>query len=186
MLRFEYFIMEVIEIYAITLGCILFLILLSRFLACFIPWSAIVLFFSRHFVYPYVIRRRSFVGPWTRLGTFMHLSYVSIITFMLFFKSDSAHTISHRAGSLTLINLVFLVASFSLSRTADLLGISLKTSHRVHRAVGWVVLILSVIHVSLALTTGTEAPIDASKRLFGTVVSFQRAIKANFTAYSIT
>lgn len=174
--------MDVIEIYAITLGCILFLILFGRFLAYFIPWSIIALFFSRHFAYPYVIQRRSFVGPWTRLGTFMNISYVSIIIFMLFFKSESSHTLSHRAGSLTLINLIFLVASFSLSRTADLLGITLKTTQRGHRAVGWVVLMLSIIHVSLTLTVGSEDPIevptDATKRLFGSIVSFLKFFRS--------
>lgn len=164
--------MEVIEIYAITLGCILFLVVLGRFLARFIPWSTISLFFSRHFVYPYLIRRYYFLGPWTRLGTFMHLSYVSIIAFILLFKSDSTHTLGRRAGSLALINLVFLVTSFSLSRTADLLGISLKTSRHAHRAVGWIVFILIVLHVSITLIIETEAPADAPKRLFGIIVGF--------------
>lgn len=164
--------MEVIEIYAITFGCFLSLIVLGKYLARFVPWSTINLFFNQHFVYPYVLGRHSFLGPWTRLGTFMHLSYVSIIAFILFFKSNSAHTLGRRAGSLALINLVFLVASFSLSRTADLLGISLKTSRRAHRAVGWIVFILSAIHVSITVIIESEAPAEAPNRIFGIVVSY--------------
>lgn len=81
----------------------------------------------------------------------MYLSYVTVNIFLMFFKSLALKAAGNRAGTLSLINIVFLVASFYLSNIADLLGVSLRNCRRIHRAIGWMLLVLVLFHITATL-----------------------------------
>ena len=66
---------------------------------------------SQHLTLPFVIRRHRFLGPWTRAGVFLHLSYAAINIFLLFFRIKSLTGAGRRTGELALVNLIFLPTS---------------------------------------------------------------------------
>ncbi|KAL4779929.1 hypothetical protein BJX76DRAFT_351389 [Aspergillus varians] len=97
--------MDPLAIYAITAGGIFTVLLLLRALSllasCGHLFSLIV---SQHLTLPFVIRRHRFLGPWTRSGVFLHLSYAAINIFLVFFRIKSLTGAGRRAGELALIH----------------------------------------------------------------------------------
>lgn len=165
--------MDILTIYAVAAGSILISFAIARTLIYLGPWgNAVNVFIAEHLTYPYILGRHSFLGPWTRAGILMHLSYATINLLVVFFKSSSQVMAGNRAGTLSLINAVFLVASLYLSNVADLLGISVKNCRRIHRAVGWMVLTLVSFHVAVMLMDQRSEKIEESTRgLFAIIVS---------------
>lgn len=146
--------MDILTIYAIAIGGIFLSLVIYRALKVFAPWSnAMNVFIYQHLAYPYVLGRHSLLGPWTRAGVFLHLIYLAINLLLLFFNSISMAASGRRAGTLSLLNMIFLLASWHLSNLADILGISLRIYRRMHRAAGWMVVALVVFHV-LAMLQG--------------------------------
>lgn len=140
--------MDILTIYAIAVGGIFTSLVIIRVLKVFAPWSnAMNVFICQHLAYPYVLGRHSLLGPWTRAGVSLHLIYLAINLLLLFLNSISMAAAGRRAGTLSLFNMIFLLASWHLSNLADILGISLRIYRRMHRAAGWVVVALVLFHV---------------------------------------
>ncbi|CAG8421916.1 unnamed protein product [Penicillium salamii] len=140
--------MDILTIYAIAVGGIFTSLVIFRALKVFAPWSnTINVFISRHLAYPYVLGRHSLLGPWTRAGVSLHLIYLAINLLLLFFNHISMAAAGRRAGTLSLLNMIFLLASWHLSNLADIFGISLRIYRRMHRAAGWMVVALALFHV---------------------------------------
>jgi hypothetical protein len=119
--------MDILTIYAITVGSIFTSLVIFRALKVFTPWSnTINVFISRYLTYPYVLGRHSILGPWTRAGVSLHLIYLAINLLLLFFNHISMAAAGRRAGTLSLLNMIFLLASWHLSNLADIFGISLR------------------------------------------------------------
>ena len=58
-------------------------------------------------------------------------------------------SLGRRAGKLSLINLIFVLATSHISYFADLLWVSLRNYRQIHRSVGWIVAILRDRFISL-------------------------------------
>ncbi|KAJ5640357.1 uncharacterized protein N7484_008219 [Penicillium longicatenatum] len=157
--------MEILTIYASVAGGILLSIVVIRAVMYLGPWSiAVKILIAKHITYPYFIGRHALLGPWTRAGSLMHISYAALNLVLILFKSASISVAGNRAGTLSLINAVFLVASCCLSNIADLFGISLRSCRRIHRAVGWMVLSLVSLHIFTKLLSQQTESIDGSAR----------------------
>ena len=167
--------MEILTVYALAAGCVLISLGVTRALVCIQPWSnAINAFVVKHLAYPYFLGRHSFLGPWSRAGVLVHLGYATLNLFLIFFRAPSLGIAGNRAGTLSLINAVFLIASLHLSSLADLLGVSLKICRRVHRAAGWAALALISFHIAAMLRIhGSENLGKNPRALFVTIVSQQ-------------
>ncbi|OGM39527.1 hypothetical protein ABOM_012088 [Aspergillus bombycis] len=130
--------MDPLAIYAITAGgifAILFLVrALSLFASCGHLFSLVV---SQHLTLPFVIRRHRFLGPWTRAGVLLHLSYAAINVFLVSFRITSLTGAGRRAGELALVNLVFPLSTIHLAYLADLLGIKWQPAAKPHKATKW-------------------------------------------------
>lgn len=165
--------MEILTAYALAAGGVLVSLVVTRALICIRSWSnAINAFVAKHLAYPYILSRHSFLGPWTRAGVLIHVGYATLNLLLIFFKVPSMGIAGNRAGTLSLINAVFLIASLQLSSLADLLGVSLKTCRRFHRAAGWTVLALVSFHIAAMLRIhGTENLGEDPRALFVTIVS---------------
>ncbi|KAJ6102607.1 cell surface metalloreductase (FreA) [Penicillium sp. IBT 16267x] len=157
--------MEILTIYAAVAGGILLSIVVVRAVTCLGPWGiAVKIFIAKHITYPYVIGRHALLGPWTRAGVLMHVSYAALNLVLILFKSATLSIAGNRAGTLSLINAVFLVASCYLSNVADLFGIYLRNCRRIHRAAGWMVLSLVSLHVFAKLLIQQPESLDGSSR----------------------
>ena len=156
--------MDILTIYAITAGGIFisfFLLSLIRILISREEWAGAAVFVSRHFTYPYLINRHQLLGPWTRASVLVHISYATVNVFLIFFRVTSLASAGRRAGTLSLINLIFVLAASHLSHLADLLWVSLRNCRRMHRAIGWTVAIIITFHIVVAaLSESADSPRD--------------------------
>lgn len=163
--------MDILAIYAITAGGIFASLFLLRVLTSMAEWAdPVTVFISQHFTYPFLINRHQFLGPWTRASVLSHTSYAAVNAFLVFFRVTSLASAGRRAGTLSLINLIFVLSAVHLSHLADLFGVSLRNCRRMHRAVGWIVAILATFHVVVAvLADSAGLPADNSQ-LFTIIV----------------
>ncbi|KAB8227897.1 ferric reductase family protein [Aspergillus alliaceus] len=140
--------MDALAIYAITAGGILVGLFLTRTLSIIASWSNLFsVLYSRHLSLPFVVHRHRLWGPWTRASLFLHISYIAVNIFLVFFHTQSLTDAGRRAGELALINLIFPLSTIHLSYLADLLGITWRACCRIHRATGWVAIAMLLFHI---------------------------------------
>jgi hypothetical protein len=165
--------MDILTIYAISVGSIFALLFVLRIKSCLHPWTGLYAsFISRHFTYPYLLGRHQLAGPWTRAGAFFHLVYTALNVFLTFFHTTSVRDAGHRAGVISMINMIFLISTLHLSFLSDLLGITLRLCRRIHRAAGWAIAALLLFHVSAAFATReSNISLKQSKNLVTVIVS---------------
>ncbi|KAH2362573.1 hypothetical protein KXV98_004922 [Aspergillus fumigatus] len=160
--------MDALAIYAIVAGGIFAGLFLVRTLSTLSKWSTFFsIMLTRHLTLPFVVYRRQLVGPWTRASVLLHVSYAASNAFLVFFEADSLTGAGRRAGELALVNLIFPLSAIHLSNVADLLGISWRTSRKIHRATGWIAVALLAFHVVVAIQDhGTSFPLSEMQNLF--------------------
>ena len=139
--------MDVTQFYAIAAGgCIalLFIIHTLNQLSWLIkPCDALL---RKHFLYPLLLRRNRFLGPWTRAQVAFELTYFAANVFCTCFKVSTGSDVATRAGHLSLINMVPAYFGFHLSFVCTLLGVSLPRYRLFHASTGTMSIILGVIH----------------------------------------
>lgn len=134
--------------YALAAGSIffcLFLFGIRRYIRSF-P-KTVYLQASQYLIYPQLIYRHRFLGPWSWADVLLQLSYIGVNIFCTGFNAPSVHAASLRAADLSLINLIPAFAGPHLSFLADILGLSLTTYRRVHRSFGVTSCFLLGFHV---------------------------------------
>jgi hypothetical protein len=76
------FVMNPIQIYVVAAGGTFLLLALVHLLPYAIPFfTRLSLFISKHLTYPYVLHRHHILGPWTRAGVAMQLTYLAVNVF---------------------------------------------------------------------------------------------------------
>lgn len=144
--------MNALNIYAIVAGGIFASFGVARAASSLTGWTKVLdVLFRQHLTLPFLLRRHRFFGPWSRGSVLLHLFYITVNFFLVFFRHNSLTAACHRAGALALINLIFLLSAIHLSFLADILGITLRSCKRVHRAVGWMTLALQAFHITVAI-----------------------------------
>jgi hypothetical protein len=86
------------------------------------------------------------LGPWSRTGVLLHVSYIAVNIALVFFRTDSLVNSGLRASELALINMAFPLSAAHLSFLAGLLGISWRSCRKIHRATGWMAVVLLSFH----------------------------------------
>ena len=165
-------IMDITQIYAITTGAILGLLLIIRatlfFHQIFRPCSVLL---AKHFLYPLVLRRHRFFGPWSRAQVILHLIYMAVNTFCSTFRVSSIKELGKRAGTLSLINMIPSYFGYHLSFISDMLGLSLITYRRIHASAGAMSVVLGLFHAVVNVASITKLNLfSASGQLFGFIV----------------
>lgn len=140
--------MKALEIYGIVAGSIFATFCLARTATTLARWTkSLSTLVNRHLVLPFLVGRHRLLSPWSWGNVLLHLSYITVNIFLVFFGGGSFLSAYHRAGILASINLIFLLSAMHLSFLADLMGISLRNCQRVHRAVGWTTVVLQAFHI---------------------------------------
>jgi hypothetical protein len=129
----------------------------------------------QHLLYPYLVGRHRFFGPWSRAAVVLQVCFVLVNAFCIAFRTSSIHDASRRAGRLALLNLVPAYGSAHLSFLADICGVSLRTIQTVHRSAGTMALPLLAFHVAATLAARTSFSLRVAENMWGLVVSFSRA-----------
>lgn len=140
-----------LNIYGVVAGGILVALCMARATSLMARWANLTdSLITRHLTLPYIVRRHQLFGPWSRGSVLLHLSYIIVNIFLIFFGDSSLTGAGRRAGALALTNLTFLLSAMHLSFLADCLGITLRNCKRIHRAVGWMVIALQIFHIMMA------------------------------------
>ncbi|KAL4891357.1 hypothetical protein BDV59DRAFT_194324 [Aspergillus ambiguus] len=172
--------MQGLDIYAIAAGGILAGLLLIRAVSTLTNWTNLIsVLVSRHLTLPLVVQRHQLCGPWTRASVFVHLSFVAVNVFLVFFRVKSLSSAGHRAGKLALVNLVFPLSTIHLSHLADLLAITLRTCRKIHRTTGWIGFALLSFHVAaVAQAPGFNFSLNESKDLWAVIAGISLGLIA--------
>lgn len=110
-------------------------------------------YIAKYLTYPYLVDRHRLLGPWTRGEVILFVSYVSGNLVCIFYPDMSAHGMSSRSGSLSLINMIYLFSP-NLDFLAHCLGITLHNCRRLHCVVGYTAGSLMVFHVVCNVVNG--------------------------------
>ena len=164
--------MDPSQVYAIALSSLLALWVLLRMMARVYQFFkvVIVMLLLKHLVYPIFYRRRRWIGTATRHQALSLLVYITINVACLLAGGQSVRQVGSRAGMMSTINLLGLVVGPHLSLVATYLGASLGTHIYVHRWIGRMTMIHTIVHVILSSTTGLVTLQDTPD-LSGVVVS---------------
>jgi hypothetical protein len=163
--------MDITSIYAVTAGGIcatLFFVNIFPYVAPLASKTSTFIF--KHFIFPFLLRRHSFVGPWTRGAVLVHALYIATNLFCLCFRAMSRVDAARRAGALSMINMVALFTTGNLTICTDIFRISRLIGLQIHRATGWMVASLIGLHIVLMMITQKGFPLAKSDNLFALIV----------------
>ena len=166
--------MDITQIYAFTAGAIFGLVLMIRaassFLRFFRPYSVLLV---KHLLYPRVLRRHRFLGPWTRAHMFLHLLYLGVNIFCSTFEVSTVKELGNRTGTLSLINMIPAYFGYHLSFVSDMLGLSILNYRRMHASSGAMSVFLGLFHAVVNVASVTNLKLfSVSGQLFGFIVKF--------------
>ena len=124
--------MNITQIYAITAGAIFGLMLMMRAASSFVRFFRLYsLLLVKHLLYPRVLRRYRFLGPWTRAHVFLHFLSLAVNIFCSTFGVPTVKELGNRTGTLSLINMIPAYFGYHLSFVSDILGLSILDYRRI-------------------------------------------------------
>lgn len=164
--------MDITQIYAIATGAIFGLVLMIRvasfFVRFFRPYSVLLM---KHFLYPHVLRRHRFFGPYTRAQVLLHLLYLAVNIFCSIFGVSSIKELGTRTGTLSLINMIPSYFGYHLSFASDMLGLSIINYRRIRASTGAMSVFLGLFHAVVSVANVTNSKLfSASGQLVGFIV----------------
>lgn len=164
--------MNVPQVYAIAAGGVFVLLLIINSISAVQQiLHAFAIVVAKHLTYPFLVRRRRLLGPWSRADVLLQVIYLTINIFCLTFRVSSAKEVGARAGTLAIINMAPLFFGFHLSFLADILGISLSDFRRIHRMMGWMSLLLGLVHALVVVHGDPSFLRDMPNNLYAVIVS---------------
>ncbi|KAF3031694.1 hypothetical protein E8E12_001720 [Didymella heteroderae] len=125
----------------------------------------------RYIVYPQLLPRLRFAGPWSPGGVFIQLIFASTNAFCVGFRAISIQDAGWRAAQLSLINLIPAYGGPHLSFLADVFGLSLSSFRLIHRSAGVMSLPLLGFHIATAMSAGTSFPLDVASNMSGLILA---------------
>lgn len=160
------------QLYAITAGGILALVILTRLVLRVIRGlkDHVLVLFLQNVLYPFCIKRHRLLGPWSRASLLFQALYLSITILCLIYKVSDLSDAGTRAGTLSLINLVPLYSGLHLSFLADMYGVSVRTYTKLHGSIGVMAGALASFHTGVALASSKSSIPNSRSQLYGLVV----------------
>jgi hypothetical protein len=134
---------------------------------------------NRILTYYYIVNRHRYLGPWTIADILSQLSYIFINLFGLAFRVSSLSAAGTRAGNLSLINLIPVLAGAHLGFLADLIGVSLRLIRCIHRTAALMSSGLAATHAVIVLVG--RFSIKTVGDIWGVTVSSLLAAKSLLT-----
>ena len=144
--------MNLPQLYAIAAGGLFALIFIFRVIVSILRATSqqVSSFFFRHLIYPFILQRHRFWGPWIRLDVAVQIVYWVCTLFFILYGVSSSVDIGSRAGRVALVNMIPLYSVTHLSFLANALRITLRFSRRLHDSIDVMTAGLSIVHVILS------------------------------------
>lgn len=163
--------MEITQVYTIIAGGVFgILVVIQWIVRTLEAIQRFSLWGFRHLIYPFVLRRHRFIGPWTRNGALLRLLYVAINVFCEVFRVHSVAQAGLRAGNLSLINMIPLFFGIHLGFVADLLGLSLQTYTSIHGSAAVMSILMGCLHIIFTSVSGQRGESSGANQLYGLIV----------------
>ena len=164
--------MDTVQFYAIAAGGCIALVLIIRFVAHLAKLlTSCSTWLHKHVLFPMIVRRHRFLGPWTRAQVLSQLIYLAANIFCLSFRAPNVAQVSVRAGHLSLINMMPAYFGCHLSFICDILGVPLSAYRLFHASTGTMSIVLALLHVVIHVVPKVSPVLDGSGGLYGLVVS---------------
>jgi hypothetical protein len=186
--------MELTQIYAILVGAILIVLLLCSCAASVhrhirlldrctrrtFRWlirpfrilaKSAAFRWSQLLLYPDVVGRHRYLGPWRPVDFIHPVLYLSINSFCVVFRAKSVQAAGLRAANLAIINAIPLFSGPHLGFLADILGVSLSTHRSVHRLAAIMVVLLLMVHCLAAIAGKDSFPLRIAENMWALIVS---------------
>lgn len=170
----------IFEIYLYIVAGIAVFLVIRRYLVIILrfilnPTGPIHESFSGHVALPFLLRRRRFWGPITRLRAILILTQLATTVSCNIVGVHNLIEARQRSGSLATLHIALLCVFPHAGFGAALLYVSLSTYHQIHASIGIMAVVQSLLHILLALQ-GTS--FNLSLRLFqsGLSVSTQNSL----------
>ncbi|KKZ60270.1 hypothetical protein EMCG_04997 [[Emmonsia] crescens] len=112
---------------------------------------------------PYLLRRRWLCGPITRSRAVLHALHLAGTLACNLLGVNTLREASSRAGSLALLHVTPLFFGQQFSLAAELLGVSLRAYHLLHKSFAIMAVIQSTLHVVIS---AWNTAFDLSDRMF--------------------
>ena len=125
---------------------------------------------SRHLLLPTIFRKGTILNRWSRLDVLLLFVYLGANITCLIIGTREIFEAGLRAGTLALINTIFLFTSPHLSFLADRLSVSIHTCRRLHVFVALVSFILVTFHAVVVLAKKGTYMLDSSPNIWAVVV----------------
>ena len=166
-------IMEISEVYAITAGALFGLLLVIRATSFFLRFSRPYgILLVKHLLYPRVLRRHRFVGPWTRAQVLAYIVYLAVNIICSTLRVSTVGELGTRTGTLSLINMIPTYFGYHLSFVSDILGLSILDYRRIHAWTGVMSVSLGLLHSVVSVAGIADLDLfSASGQLFGLIVN---------------
>jgi hypothetical protein len=164
--------MEIATIYAIISGGVVLCLIVLYFRGYLKQLlRKISLQGARYLVYPQLVRRHRYIGPWSPGNLGLHLLYFTIIAICVGFRASSFQKAGLRAANLSLIHMIPHVIGSDLSFLADILWLPLGIFQLLHRSTALISLLLLLFHVLVTIALRMPFQLSVSKNLWGLTVS---------------
>lgn len=153
--------MDITHWYAISLGALVALFLLYRLYLVALSTAHVYgkRFVLKYLIYPQIPRLLRGGGTITRLHFLIILIYVTGNILCMAFGVTSFVQLRTRTGLMSLVNLVPLCLGGRLTFLGDFCGVSYENHSRMHRWIGRMAVIQSLLHVTIA-STGPEKGLE--------------------------
>lgn len=163
--------MEPAGIYTILVGGIFaILTIVNSFFRLSQAIGTYRLLLLRDLVYPVFFSRHYVLGPWSRFGLLLRLSYLAVNVFFGLFKVATLSDAKLRTGTLSLINLLPLYLGIHFSFLTDLIGISIGSFRAIHASSGLMATLLGCTHIALSVTNSVNSNLQSTRQTFGLIV----------------
>ena len=180
--------MDVTLVYAIVFGAVFGFKIMVEHVYCFVRalclsnlqprqvshvpgvMSCVSRMVRRHLLLPTILRQGIVLNRWSRFDVLSLLIYLGANIACLVVRTRDISEAGLRAGTLALINAIFLFASPHLSFLADRLGVSIHTGRRLHVFVALVSFVLTIFHAAIGVATKGTYELNTSPNIWAVVV----------------
>lgn len=149
--------MDITQANAIAAGGIFLTLSFVNYLSNVLQLIRLVLNTVMHHMYPCVLSRHGFLGPWTRASILFQLVYITLNVVRITIQVSTVRQAGLRAGTLSLINMVPLFVGLHHRFLADLFGISLDEYRFIHRSADLMSFFLALFQVLTSYSSLAKA-----------------------------
>lgn len=154
------------------------------------PFERIVktirIFVQRRLIYPVILPKTRWIGPWTVSTVLLQTMLLAINLFVVFYQAPNTALKVRQAGTAAMVNLTPFYLTSHLAYGADIFGLSLSTFRMLHRFFSITIMVTIAIHVAFSASSSSILSWWSGDQLYGFVVVCTASFQARYDTKSFT